>query len=348
MKRIFVLMISLMLLLCAVPSMAQEENSAVLPEWIELSADDTVLTVRIPLEDAQNHTCRFVLSDERVLSLLTCETIGDEAGENGQPMWVGSFMPSFDQLGHVFLQLSVSDSEGNHLSSRMLHLFVREDLSIEIVSFDEDSWFYLTEDSCSLNVSLKSNPTTGFGWICAISDETILQCVSEEYIADPTDEPVSGSGGMWNARFEAVGGAAGFVDLTLSYARSWEENPAAEEHILHFFVNESGMIQPIVPQAVNEAPVGLYEAGDGSTLSIFRRADGTFPAEISIVRLTQQDDGIGVYEDGVLTVTATDASGNPMLWEITRTEAGLKAIVADSTWSLLPEGSEFEFLPLSE
>ena len=347
MKRIFCLILSLILMLNAA-ALAESAQPAALPEWLELSADDTVLTVRIPLEDANSDSCRFLFSAEGTLELLACEVVGDEPEESGESMWVGSFMSAFERTGSVFLQLGVYDSEGTLLFARMLELFVREDHSIEVVSCDADSWFYLTEDQCELNIRLDSNPTTGYQWIYEVSDEEILRCAAEEYTADPVEGPVSGSGGVWSARFAAAGGKAGHVSLKLTYARPWESEGVPEDHALSLFVNESGMIQLAVPQPEDEAPIGRYEADDGSSLFICRRSDGTFSAEIFIFRLTTQDDGVGTYEDGVLTVAATDASGNPMIWEIAKNEEGLKAEVVSSDWELLPEGREFDFLPVSE
>ena len=347
MKRIFCLILSLILMLSAA-ALAESAQPAALPEWLELSADDTVLTVRIPLEDANSDSCRFLFSAEGTLELLACEVIGDEPEERGEGMWVGSFMSAFERTGSVFLQLGVYDSEGTLLFARMLQLFVREDHSIEVVSCDADSWFYLTEDQCELNIRLDSNPTTGFQWTYEVSDEEILGCAAEEYTADPVEGPVCGSGGVWSARFAATGSKAGHVLLKLTYVRPWESEGVPEDYALYLFVNESGMIQPVVPQPEDGAPLGRYEADDGSSFFICRRSDGTFFAEISIFRLTTQDDGVGTYEDGVLTVTATDASGHPMIWEITGDGEGLKAVVTSSQWELLPEGTEFDFTPVSE
>lgn len=68
--------------------------------------------------------------------------------------------------------------------------------------------------------------------------------------------------------------------------------------------------------------------------------------EISIYRLTLQDDGVGRIRDGVLTFTATDAAGNPMTWEAAEENGVLAVKVVKSTWSLLPEGERFIFAPL--
>ena len=247
MKRMFCLILSLILMLNAA-ALAESAQPAALPEWLELSADDTVLTVRIPLEDANTQSCRFLFPEEGALELLTCEVIGDEEGEEGDAMWVGSFMTTFVKSGHTFLQLGVYDAENNLLSARMLHLFVREDGSVEIISAEEDSPFWLAEDQGVLTFSLPSNPSTGFSWGYEFSVPDVLLLASEEYIPDPAAEVIDGSGGMWTARFEPAFTSAGFVDLTLRYARSWEDAAPAEEIILNLFVNEAGMIQFVQPK----------------------------------------------------------------------------------------------------
>lgn len=248
MKKLFALLLCLSLLFVSSASLAEGETPAAAPEWIELSADDTVLTVRIPLEDAKTQSCRFLFPEEGALELLTCEVIGDEEGEEGDDMWVGSFMTTFKKFGHTFLQLGVYDAENNLLSARMVHLFVREDGSVELVSFEENSPFWLTEDQGILNFSLPSNPSTGFSWSYGFSVPDVLLLTSEEYIADPAAEGIVGAGGKWTARFEPAFTSAGFVDLTLRYARSWEDAEPAEEIILNLFVNEAGMIQFVEPR----------------------------------------------------------------------------------------------------
>lgn len=252
MKRILCLILCLILMPCV--AAAESAPPDPLPDWIELSADDAVLTVRVPLDDAQNQSCRFLIPDERMLELLTCEVIGDEEGEAGEGLWVGSFISAFQKSGYAFLQLAVEDSVGKLLSARTLWLSVREDNSLEIVSFEESSRFFLTQDQCGLNVRLESNPTTGYQWSYALSDEDFLRCDAEEYIADPAQ--AVGSGGVWSARFASTGNKAGFVELHLRYARPWEEDAPAKEHTLHLFVNESGLIQPIFAPPQEPAPIG--------------------------------------------------------------------------------------------
>ncbi len=88
---------------------------------------------------------------------------------------------------------------------------------------------------------------------------------------------------------------------------------------------------------------GLY--GDGDTLRITKTDEG-YAVEISILRLTYIDDGIGVYdkENEILYFTATDAAGSPSGGEIFReSENKVTLTFTDSTWEYLPNGQTFSF-----
>ena len=93
---------------------------------------------------------------------------------------------------------------------------------------------------------------------------------------------------------------------------------------------------------------GTYDDGaGGNTLSIRKNADGTYAVELSIYRLTTQDDGVGKRDGDVLTFTATDAAGNPMTWEAAAEDGVLVVTVVRSTWGLLAEGEQFIFEPVT-
>jgi len=74
-----------------------------------------------------------------------------------------------------------------------------------------------------LVVTLKSNPTTGYGWEVAEIQESILEQMGEaEFKPSETSEPpIAGAGGWEIFRFKAIG--AGQMTLQLVYLPSWEE-----------------------------------------------------------------------------------------------------------------------------
>ena len=78
----------------------------------------------------------------------------------------------------------------------------------------------------TIKVMLPGNPTTGFEWTSAVSDEDaalIEQQGEAEYVAESTDPTVVGSGGMYTFTFIAAD--KGEALLKLEYARSFEDVP---------------------------------------------------------------------------------------------------------------------------
>jgi inhibitor of cysteine peptidase len=73
-----------------------------------------------------------------------------------------------------------------------------------------------------LEVSLDSNPTTGFRWEVSEADGAVLTQVGEvEFREAPKEsEEMVGVGGTETFRFSS---ATGKTTLTLVYRRSWEE-----------------------------------------------------------------------------------------------------------------------------
>ncbi len=69
-----------------------------------------------------------------------------------------------------------------------------------------------------LNLKLDSNPTTGYYWYLKDIDASRVDQLSEDYIADPAPEGITGSGGHQLFVFEALN--LGKSDLVLSYERS--------------------------------------------------------------------------------------------------------------------------------
>jgi inhibitor of cysteine peptidase len=80
-----------------------------------------------------------------------------------------------------------------------------------------------------LTITLDSNPSTGYGWQVAESDEAILQQVGKaEYItSDPAGQPLPGQGGKEILRFVSV--SPGKTTLSLFYIRPWEDDVEAEQ-----------------------------------------------------------------------------------------------------------------------
>jgi inhibitor of cysteine peptidase len=72
----------------------------------------------------------------------------------------------------------------------------------------------------TLAVVLKANPTTGYGWVVAAMDTTVLREIGSEYVPDTVPKGIVGSGGRSFLRFAAV--ERGKTAVKLEYRRSWE------------------------------------------------------------------------------------------------------------------------------
>lgn len=86
------------------------------------------------------------------------------------------------------------------------------------------------------------------------------------------------------------------------------------------------------------------DINDGSTLTIENTANSALSVKISLLRLTDIDDGIGKVSDGALTFTATDAAGQPIGGRITFNSDTAHLTFTESTWEYLPEGTTYSFV----
>ncbi len=335
------------LLLCLIGASAQGSDSAASSQesspaaWYELSAEDTVLTVSLPIDTA-GASWHFQIGNETMIELLSCEVLGDEASES-DAAWVGSFASFSAQQGSTVIQFTLSDSEGAHLKAHLLSVEAAQNGALSVKDVVENSFYYLNEYGDTLHAALPANITTGYSWSYCFSDPEILTCASEEYISAESSEITAGAGGTWTAVFCGTFQKAGEVTLTLNYARPWESVHPIESHTISLFVNEANYIE-LLPQQSEEDPFSSGSYGDEYfNVSLIKDADGSYSAKISIYRLTLQDDGRGYYEDGALYITATDAAGDSMKWKFTKEGPLMTAEVIDSTWSLLPTGEKFTF-----
>ena len=123
MKRFLTLCMAaclLLSLLCGAQAEALEGD------WFELSAEDTVLTVRLPGDEANGYAWNAEFSDEDVLELLTMEY------ENGQ--WAASYKATGRKKGLTELRLSYEKDGAFPAATAVLDLSVNDAQKIEIES----------------------------------------------------------------------------------------------------------------------------------------------------------------------------------------------------------------------
>jgi inhibitor of cysteine peptidase len=78
----------------------------------------------------------------------------------------------------------------------------------------------------TINVRLKSNRTTGYGWKVSACDDKVLKAAGEPAYETP-DTQMMGAGGHDVFTFEPV--KPGQTVLKLDYVRSWEKNTPPEQ-----------------------------------------------------------------------------------------------------------------------
>lgn len=76
----------------------------------------------------------------------------------------------------------------------------------------------------SVDLYLPANPTAGYAWSWA-ADEPFVVSVTEQYFADSAELGLAGAGGTHWFHFDGL--HPGTTAVTLTYGRSWEEEPAS-------------------------------------------------------------------------------------------------------------------------
>jgi inhibitor of cysteine peptidase len=105
-------------------------------------------------------------------------------------------------------------------------------VSIEVPCDDFTNQSHISKDVTvtaggSLNVTLCSNPTTGFQWVenATISDQTVVNQTSHQFVA-PEDQELVGAPGEEVWTFEAL--RKGKSTVSMEYSRPWEGGEKGE------------------------------------------------------------------------------------------------------------------------
>ena len=114
----------------------------------------------------------------------------------------------------------------------------------------------------TIRVKLRSNPSTGFSWALGPLEEGMLETSGEsEFEADSHREGEVGYGGceIWKFKAEQQSGE---TDISLFYARSWEDKEPAKAFKLHVVI---GVASPRIP---SEEKFNLTEADNGKKIEV--------------------------------------------------------------------------------
>ena len=140
-------------------------ESAADGNWYELSGDDTVLTVRLPVEENSGTGWDYEISNPEAFELLTMETV-DGA-------WVASFAGTFEAFGNVTLYLRQTSSR---TAAYEIDLFVIENNQLEIVYAGDavDMQVRTTGDA-----NIRSNPQLDADILGSVDKDTICAYLNE-------------------------------------------------------------------------------------------------------------------------------------------------------------------------
>ena len=86
--------------------------------------------------------------------------------------------------------------------------------------------YYEVNKNDTFEVSLNSNPTTGYSWKWINENSELVEKVSADYIPTEVEQAIIGSGGTEIWKFKGI--KIGIDTLTLEYCRPWETNSTVE------------------------------------------------------------------------------------------------------------------------
>lgn len=89
-----------------------------------------------------------------------------------------------------------------------------------VVTREHDGQTVTVKNGVDLDVVLSGNPTTGYQWVVAETESSILPFVDSTY--EPGSNRI-GAGGTYTFHFKAI--TSGLVRLRLVYKKSWEPAP---------------------------------------------------------------------------------------------------------------------------
>ncbi len=81
----------------------------------------------------------------------------------------------------------------------------------------------LTEPDGEIGFVMDENPSTGYEWEYEVSDEDVIEIMTDQYVNDPVDpdNPTTGGGGTHFFRFRTIG--SGTVDIHFTLSRAGDD-----------------------------------------------------------------------------------------------------------------------------
>ena len=165
------------------------------------------------------------------------------------------FLTAFAVFAVAILVVACSKSKNETPSNPSSEKFV------DIVEEDNGNTVHVLPGEI-IRVKLRSNPSTGFSWALGPIEEEMFETSGEsKFEANPHREGEAGYGGCEIWTFKA--GQSGETEISLSYARPWEdERPAARTFKLHVVIGAAS------PRTADGDKFNLTEADNGKNIEV--------------------------------------------------------------------------------
>ncbi|MDD6872136.1 MAG: protease inhibitor I42 family protein [Clostridiales bacterium] len=227
MKKILSILLVLILSLGCTAALAEtapaDDNAAEAADapWYEMGDDGYSVRVTLP-GDTEGYKWVSEISVPEMMKVKSESTAEDGA-------YTAAYTATMEQAGTVSLIFRYVNDSDEALKTRVLELFVNEsgELFVESALNQDPSadWYEIEPDAGVLTVRLSANANTGYEWTFTSTDESAVELITSEYIADEAAADQVGVGGTYVASFRGLKQTADTVELTFSYGRSWEEKP---------------------------------------------------------------------------------------------------------------------------
>jgi len=167
------------------------------------TGDVTYAAGWVQSEIASFFTGHFKIDDDGVLNL---EMTDNESSDT----LIGTY--SFDVTRDILL---LTNQSGDRLSYLFEAGEPMEFSTLSSAKLSESEKLTSLSIGQEVSITVSENPTTPYGWVAVLSDETVMEFVDDEYIPDPNPCDADGVGGKHRYSFIAIGVGMCSVDMYL-------------------------------------------------------------------------------------------------------------------------------------
>lgn len=197
-------------------------------------AKDKTVSVSLAENQTTGYMWRYAFTKEGILREVANEYKPDDisgslVGAGGTHVWTFEGVAE----GEVTVNFAYARPWENEVApAQMISYTYRVDAAGQVALL---SVVDISENDVTM--SFAGNPTTGYDWSYAFSQDGILSEVSNQYIPDENAMELAGVGGLHTWNFEAV--APGDITVTFTYAQPWSNEMPIETMAYLFHVDDN-------------------------------------------------------------------------------------------------------------